>query len=153
MYALFLTVHSWVRWGLVLVAAALFVRSVFALRRGRAYSDVDKRVAKGFAGLLYLQLALGLTLYVLLSPLVRAGLSDLGAAMASSSVRFWVIEHQLAALIAIGIGHVGLARAGKATDDRGRHRSILWGAGGCLLMILIAIPWPALPYGRALFHF
>lgn len=153
MYTLFLTVHSWVRWGLVLVAAALFVRSVYALRRGRAYSDLDKRLAQGFAGLLNVQFVLGITLYVLLSPLVRAGLSDLGAAMASSPVRFFVIEHQFAALIAIGIGHVGLTRARKASEDRGRHRSILWGAGGCLLMILIAIPWPALPYGRALFRF
>lgn len=153
MYALFLTVHSWVRWALVLVAAAVFVRSLYAFRGGRPYSTIDKRAAAGFAGLLNLQLVLGLTLYVLLSPIVRAGLSDLGAAMASSPVRFFVIEHQFAALIAIGIGHVGLVRGRKAADDRGRHRCLLWGAGGCLLMILIAIPWPALPYGRALFRF
>ena len=153
MYTLALTLHSWTRWLLVLIAALACVRSVYALVRGLEHSPADSALARGFAGLLNLQLVLGILLYGLLSPVVRTGLADLSTAMASASLRFFVIEHQVAALVAIGIGHWGLHRARKAIDDRQRHRRILWGAGGCLLMIVIAIPWPILPYGRALFRF
>ena len=153
MYTLALTLHSWIRWLLVLTAALACVRSGYALVRGVAYSPSDGTLARGFAGLLNVQLVLGILLYALLSPVVRTGLADLGAAMTSAPLRFFVIEHQVAALLAIGLGHVGLHRARKAIDDRQRHRRILWGAGGCLLMIVIAIPWPILPYGRGLFRF
>ena len=152
MYTLTLTAHSWVRWLLVLAAAATCIRSGYALVYGKAYARVDRRLAAGLTGLLSLQLALGLLLYVVLSPVVRTALGDLGAAMGSSPLRFYVIEHQFAAFVAIGVGLWGLRRAGKAADDRRRHRAVAWGAGGCLLMILIAIPWPFLPYGRALFR-
>lgn len=152
MYAAVLAVHSWVRWALVLIAALACLRSAHALVRSRSYSVLDERVATWLMWLLNLQLFLGLALYVLLSPLVRTALTDLGAAMASAPLRFFAIEHQVAALLAIGIGHLGLARARKTSEDRGRHLWVFWGAAGCLMMILIAIPWPFLPYGRALFR-
>jgi len=152
-YASALTLHSWVRWLLVLVAALACVRSGYALVRKRHYAQSDVRLARGFTGFLHLQLVLGILLYVVLSPVVRTALADPGAAMASAPLRFFLIEHQVAALVAIGIGHLGLHRARRATQDRQRHRCILWGAGGCLVMIVIAIPWPFLPYGRALFRF
>ena len=150
MYALVLTLHSYTRWILVLIAALACVRSGYAFRRGSTYAPSDSRLARGFAAMLNLQLLLGVWLYLLLSPVVRTAFSDLGAAMASAPLRFFVIEHQVAALVAIGMGHLGLAQARKTTDDRAKHRCVLWGAGGCLLMILFAIPWPFLPYGRAL---
>ena len=152
MYTFTLTLHSWTRWLLVLCAILACLRSCYALVNGRAYGKSDGSLARGLAILLNLQLVLGLLLYVLLSPVVRTGIADLGAAMSSSPLRFFVIEHQVAALVAIGVGHVGLHRARKAIDDRQRHRRVLWGVGGCLLMIIVAIPWPFLPYGRALFR-
>ena len=152
MYSLTLTVHSWVRWALVVCALVAFLRSGYALQRGKAFSNVDLGLAKALAALLSLQLLLGLALYLLLSPIVRVGLSDLGAAMSSSMVRFFVVEHQVAALVAIGVGLAGVLRVWRAVEDSGRHKGVFWGAGGCLVMILIAIPWPFLPYGRALFR-
>ena len=136
---------------MVVCAAIAFLRSGYALRRTKAFSSVDAGLAKALAALLGLQLMVGLTLYAL-SPIVRAGLSDLGVAMSSSLVRFFVIEHQVAALVAIGIGLAGLLGAWKAAEDSGRHKGVFWGSGCCLLMILIAIPWPFMPYGRALFR-
>lgn len=150
MYPVLLTVHSWIRWILVLTAGFIILRSGYALFRGRAYSFNDARLAKGFLGALNLQLLVGIILYVALSPMVRVAWSDWGAAMASSPLRFFAIEHQVAAVVAIGIGHAGISWARRGTDDRARHRRALLGAAGCLLMILIAIPWPFLPYGRAL---
>lgn len=150
MYTFTLTLHSWTRWLLVLVAVLTCAQSGWALANRRSYAKSDAALARGLAVLLNLQLVLGLLLYVRLSPVVRIGLSDFGTAMASSSMRFYVIEHQVAALVAIGIGHVGLHRARHAIDDQQRHRRIVLGVGGCLLMIIIAIPWPFLPYGRAL---
>ena len=152
-YTLTLTVHSWVRWALVLVAALAFARSGYAFLRGREYAGADVSLAKGFIGLLNLQFTLGLVLYIFLSPTVRAALSDLGAAMGSAPLRFFVIEHQVAAIIAVGMGYAGVLRARKATESRRKHRAIMLGGGGCLFMIFVAIPWPFLPYGRALLRF
>lgn len=152
-YTLTLTVHSWVRWALVLVATVAFARSGYAFLRGREYAGADGNLAKWFIGLLNLQFTLGLVLYIFLSPTVRAALSDLGAAMGSAPLRFFVVEHQVAAIIAVGMGYAGVGRARKATESRKKHRAIALGAGGCLFMILFAIPWPFLPYGRALFRF
>ena len=150
MYPVFLTLHSWIRWMLVLLAGLLVLRSLSALFRAEPYSAGDDRLARGFLGVLNLQLLLGLVLYVVLSPMVRTAWSDWGATMASSQLRFFAIEHQFAALVAIGVGHAGIAWARRAADDRTRHRRVLLAAAGCLLMLLIAIPWPFLPYGRAL---
>ena len=150
MYTTVLTIHSWVRWALVLLAFAALVRSGYAYVRRSGYALGDERLARGLFGTLNLQFVLGVLLYVFLSPTVRVALSDVGAAMGAAPLRFFVIEHPVAALLAIGIGHAGLKRARSATDERDKHRFVALGAGGCLLMILIAIPWPFLPYGRAL---
>jgi len=152
-YPFFLTAHSWVRWLLVLLAGLLLLRSAYALSRGSVYGLQDQRLARGFIGALNLQFLLGIMLYVALSPMVRMAWADWGAAMASSPLRFFAIEHQVAALVAIGIGQAGIGWVRRTQDDRTRHRRGLFTAAGCLLMILIAIPWPFLPYGRALLRF
>ena len=57
----------------------------------------------------------------------------------------------MSVLLAIGAAHTYLAKAKRAIEDHQKHRYILIGAGVCLFFILLAIPWPFLPYGRVIF--
>lgn len=75
----------------------------------------------------------------------------MAAAMKDSAIRFFVAEHFVTAILAIGAGHFGIARAKKVDEDRKKHMFMLIGSGICLALMLALIPWPNLPYGRALF--
>jgi len=151
MYEIVLFAHSWVRWLLVLTAAALCVRSAFALIQSSAHTRTDQRLAKLLFSALNIQLVLGLLLYVVFSPITRAALSDIALSMKDSVLRFYMIEHQFAALLAIGIGHVAVAKSKRAEGDRAKHRTMLRWGGFCLFLILLAIPWPFMRYARPLF--
>ncbi|MFT5088088.1 MAG: hypothetical protein ACI906_000797 [Candidatus Latescibacterota bacterium] len=151
MYEIVLFTHSWVRWLLVLIAAALFVRSIFALVQSSAHTRADQWLAKLLFNTLNIQLVIGLLLYAIFSPITRAALSDIGLSMQDSVLRFFMIEHQFAALLAIGIGHVAVAKSKRAEGDRAKHRAMLKWGGFCLFLILLAIPWPFMRYARPLF--
>ncbi len=140
MYAVVLYAHSYNRW-LVLVAAAL---ALFASYRGwlggRAYGRAEAVASRGFAGLLDLQVLLGLVLYAL-SPIVRAGLGDLGAAMSVRELRFFAVEHITGMLIALAFLHVGATRVRRASTDGAKFRqSAMWQTLAAL-SILVSVPW------------
>ena len=151
MYTTVLFTHSWMRWLLLILALLLVIRSIAGLIGGSQYKSMDKTLAKTFFWVLNIQLLLGVALYAGLSPLTRGAFSDMAAAMGNSAIRFFVAEHFVTALLAIGAGHFGISRAGKASEDRKKHLYMLIGSGLCLALMLALIPWPGLPYGRALF--
>jgi hypothetical protein len=150
MYGLTLLLHSWVRWLLLALALVVLLRSLRGLRTQQAWSARDERWLRVFMGLLNLQFLFGLSLYVALSPIVRAALRDPSAAMKSAVLRFFGVEHLTAMLIALTVAHVGMARARRAADAHARHRRTLFTIVGFLLAVVIGIPWPFRPYGRPL---
>ena len=89
MYGLVLLIHSWLRWAVV--AAGLFAVVRGGTREGAA--------GKWFTLVLDIQILLGLLLYFVLSPFTRNALSDFGAAMGSSQLRFWAVEHVFGMII------------------------------------------------------
>lgn len=151
MYTVVLFAHSWTRWILVLLAVVLVFRSLVGLMKGQAYTGMDKSLGLAFFWALNIQFVLGIALYAGLSPVTRAAFSDMAAAMKDGAIRFFVAEHFVTALLAIGAGHFGIARAKRMEEDRKKHLFMLIGSGLCLLLMLALIPWPNLPYGRALF--
>ena len=150
-YAIFLGLHSWVRWLLVVAALALLIRSIYGVRSKSAYDPVDERLALVLFWALNIQFVLGLTMYLFFSPTVQIAMGDLSAAFADAKLRFFLVEHPIAMFLAVGAGHSGLKKAKKAMEARDKHVQILKGVGGCFFFLMIGIPWPFLPYGRALF--
>jgi hypothetical protein len=112
-----------------------------------AWSDGDMRAAKAFAGLISLQLLLGLALYFV-SPLIRQGMADMSTAMKTPSVRYFLVEHSAMMFIAIALAHVGLARAKRAASDMKRFQAVSIWMGIALAAVLGFIPWqrPLLPF-------
>lgn len=122
MYPFLLILHDWLRW-LVLVFG------LWALLRPQA------RPGAFFAHTLTLQVVLGVAL-AFVSPLFQGALANLEATLRSpGEARFFVAEHWVGGLVALGLAHAGLGQARK-----GRPRARLLFALA-LLVLLLSIPW------------
>jgi len=150
-YGLTLLAHSWVRWVVVVLGVAVLWHRFRAWRGG----DPPRlgHIDRAFIATVDAQLLIGLLLYTWLSPLPRSAFSDVGAAMADSVLRFYMVEHLFGMLVAIAAAHVGYARL-KATVRAGdpdlNVRTPLVAQAVWLVTTLVSIPWPALSYGRPL---
>ena len=151
MYTATLTVHSYLRWVVLLLALWVVARALTGLMRGRPWTPRDATVTRAFGIAVDVQMLIGLVLYFFLSPFTMSAWSDIGAAMRDATVRFTVIEHQFGMLIAVALVHIGVARVRKQSAGR-PHRTALIFFGLALVVILISIPWPGRPGGRELFR-
>ena len=150
MYLLVLALHSLLRWVVLATGAIAVVRAVGGMRGRRAWAPADVRAGLWFALALDIQFLVGLLLYVALSPITRAAFRDFGAAMGSTVLRFWTVEHIFGMLIGLALVHVGRARARKTADPVRRHKVSVLFYGLALIAIVLTIPWPGMPAGRPL---
>lgn len=149
-YQVLLAGHSLNRWAVLALLIAATARGASGWIGGRPWATVDDRVARLMTGAVDLQLLLGLVLYVGVSPYTRAGWADLATAMTDRVLRFWTVEHGPTMLVAVVLVHVGRGLARRAATPRSRHHRATTCFGLATLLVLAAIPWPFLPYGRGL---
>ena len=138
--------HGYNRWLVLLAAAFALFASYRSWLGGRAYGRGEALASRSFLGLLDLQVLLGLVLYAL-SPIVRTGLADLGAAMGVRELRFFSVEHITGMLVALAFAHVGAARVRRASTDGARLRQAAIWQTLAVVSILVSVPWwrPLLP--------
>jgi hypothetical protein len=108
--------------------------------RQRPYGRRAHLASRAFFDVLSLQVLLGLVLYGL-SPLVRMGLGDLGAAMAVKELRFFAVEHITGMLIAVTFVHVGAMRVRRAATDQAKFRAAVIWQTLTVASVLISLPW------------
>ncbi|HEX6241299.1 MAG TPA: hypothetical protein VFZ61_10415, partial [Polyangiales bacterium] len=142
MYPVVLFIHSWLRWLLLVAALYAALRALWAVLRKRPWQTPDALAQRVLVELANLQFTLGLLLYVWLSPIVRSAFANFGLAMRSAPLRFFAVEHITAMVLAVGVLHIGKARARKAPSDAKRQRAALLGSAGFLLLAMVGIPWP-----------
>lgn len=153
MYSATLMVHSYLRW-LVLAFAILAVMRAIAGWHGKGlFTPADDRAGRAFTVLVDIQLLVGLLLYVALSPITRSTMTNMGAAMRDSVLRFWAVEHIFGMLVAVALAHIGRAKVRRLIDSTSRHKTAAIYYGLALLVILLTIPWPFMPAARPLFRF
>lgn len=122
MYAL-LPLHSYLRWLIVIVAVTAIVKFAIGWLRGGAFKGMDRGLASGFAGLMDLQVLLGLIILI-----------GLGGGEGYPMVR---IEHGVTMILAAVVGHLP-ARWKKAADDV-RFRNTLFCILGALLLVFVGV--------------
>jgi hypothetical protein len=149
-YAFVLFLHSALRWAVLVATFVALVRALAGWRGARPWTRPDDVVGATTVGLLDLQFVLGLVLYAFLSPASRAFFADPGAAMANAGLRFFGMEHAFAMVVALVIGHLGRVLSRRVSAPAQRHRNAFVSALAVLVVLLIGIPWPFLPYGRPL---
>lgn len=152
LYSIVLFAHSWLRWVALVLAVLVLVRSFAGWRQQQPWRPLDERLHVFLVATIDTQLLLGLLLYAFLSPLSMLFWQDIGAAMKESSIRFYGVEHVFSMILAIAVLHIGRARSKRAASDTLQHRLVFLTVLVALVLIAIGIPWPGLPYGRALFR-
>jgi len=141
------SLHNITRWVLVILAVIVIVRGFTGWLRQRRFNQDDIRFGMLYTSFLDVQLLLGLILYFSRG-WFGVLTADFAAAMRTAGTRFFAIEHALLMLVALVVAHVVRSRSRKAPSDVSKHR---WAAIGYLVsfvLVLAAIPWPFLEYGR-----
>jgi hypothetical protein len=150
MYTVVLKAHSLVRWAALILVVIVFARALSGWLRKRPFDDGDRRFALFAMIALDVQLLLGLALYFALSVMTRSALQNFHVAMTVRTWRFWAVEHPTMGVLAVVLAHVARITARRGPEAARLRRTAI-GFGLALLLILVAIPWPSLPYGRPLF--
>jgi len=150
MYQTVLGLHSLLRW-LVVLAGLWAVASAFGAARRREWTPADSRPGLLFVLGLDLQLLIGLGLFLVLSPVTRAAMLDMGAAMKSGASRFWIVEHPSLMIAAVALGHVGRVASRRAGSYRAGNRAQFWFALA-IVAVLLATPWPFSSHPRPWFR-
>ena len=151
MYSTVLTIHSWTRWAALLLGAGATLNA-FRFRSGATLPPQGKRWDSLFMLAVDLQALLGLLLYFGLSPFTRDALNDFASAMRDPRLRFFVFTHIGAMVVAVGAVRAGrvLAMSDPSSPARRTWRSVCFGIAW--LVMLAAVPWPGLAYGRPFFR-
>ncbi|WP_142686066.1 hypothetical protein [Chitinophaga polysaccharea] len=134
-------VHSFLRWAILLAGLWAVIRSLKGVTGNAPYAAADKKAGLFFMIFCDLQLVVGLILFFL-SPLSKAGIADMGGAMKDPVLRFFTVEHETMAIIAIALVHIGKSKIKKAVSDAQKHKLGLIFFGLALILILALIPWP-----------
>jgi hypothetical protein len=136
MYTLLLSTHNLLRWAVLIVG----IIALFAAYRGwlgkHTFTDSDARTNSLFAITISIQFVVGLLLYFV-SPITQSGLQNFGAAMRDEGTRFFLVEHAVVMLLAVGFVHMGASIARK----RLAHRPAAIFFTLALLAVVFAIPW------------
>lgn len=141
MFDVTLVLHNVLRW-VVLIAGVLAAgRAIVGWRTDREWTQLDSRLGLLFTISFDIQVLLGIVMYVFLSPITTSGFSDLGAAMGNSEVRFYLVEHSVGMLAALGLAHAGRAAAKGAHATITRHRRAAIFFSIAVILIVAVIPW------------
>lgn len=139
-YQTILSIHSWLRWVVLLLLIFQVLKSFFLWITKQKYLRKDKILTSVLVGLLDIQLLLGMVLYFFLSPISTKGIENIGAAMKDATTRFWTVEHFFMMLVAIILAHLGKIKSQKELEDARKFKIQALYFFACLLLIIIGIP-------------
>jgi len=122
--ALLLSIHSHLRWLILVVALIAVVKFAIGWLRGGAFKGMDRGLASGFSGLMDLQATLGLVF------LVWNGLAGAGFPMHR-------IEHAVTMIVAAVVAHLHVMW--KTADDKKRFRNTLFIVLDTLIIVFIGV--------------
>lgn len=145
LYTVLLFAHSWWRWVVLLAALIVIVRLI---RAGvEPWGNPDKRWMRVLVSAVDIQFLLGLSL-MFTSPVTQAAFASFGAAMKDPVLRFFTVEHTTAMILAVASIHVGAVRARKAVTGSTARKRVMMHLFLAIVLVLLAIPWPWMAYGR-----
>lgn len=141
MYEIFLSIHSWLRWIILLASVVVIIKSLVGLFGGGEYKKLDNILAASFVGTMHLQLLIGLVLYIFLSPVTTSAFQNMSEAMSNSAIRYWAVEHITVMILAVIAAQAGRSISKKSDDAivKFRFQAIFFGIS--LFLILTRIPW------------
>ncbi|MCB9598046.1 MAG: hypothetical protein H6719_35350 [Sandaracinaceae bacterium] len=152
LHSILLTVHSGLRWLVLIMLVVVLVNAVRGWRSGAELQKRDRAITSAAIGFADLQLLVGLSLY-LTGPWLTTFREGMGHVMRTTVLRFFVVEHVTGMLVALAVLHIASVRSKRADEPKIAWRRLAIGVGLALLIIFASIPWPFMPYGRPLLRF
>ncbi len=141
MYPVFLSIHHYLSWGVVLVLILAAGKAWKSLLFKNRWTSTDTILASLLTVGADLQLLLGIVLYAALSPVTRQAFNNFGAAIADPGIRFFAVEHIAMMVVAVIILYIVKSRVRKAQFNARKHRmSAIWYTVA-LALVLFSIPW------------
>jgi uncharacterized membrane protein YozB (DUF420 family) len=150
LYSIVLTLHSILRWLVILTALFAIIRASTGLSFRRGWMGMDNRAGVLYTSVLDVQVLVGIILYLFLSPITTKALQNFSSVAGNPVALFFTVEHVILMVVAVVVAHVGRSLVRRAPRPVQKHRRAAIWTGLSLLIILIAIPWPFLIYGRPL---
>lgn len=152
MFQIVLSLHSLLRWLLLISLIYTIYTSYRGWFQKRSFSTLDNTLRKCTTILSHIQLLIGVWLYGV-SPNMDYFIHNFKDAVHESDIRFFAMDHTVMMLIAIVIVTIGSMKAKRKQADSDKFKSMaVWFSIG-LLIILLSIPWPFMPFAsRPLFR-
>ena len=143
MYNILLSLHSFLRWVIMLLLLINIIRHIAAVNK--PFTSLDKKLG------LWLMIAAHITLLIGLYQWFGGGLgfqniknNGVHAVMQNGMYRFFAVEHAVGMIIAIIIITVARGVYRKTITDNKKHQRCLTLYVLALLIILAFIPWPGM---------
>ena len=135
-----LSLHSILRWWVLLFALLTIVQSAGGMNGSKPFTAGNKRNALLLLIGCDLQILIGLYLYFAngWNKVLVSG----GEAMRNTALRFYSMEHVVAMIIAIALVHAGYRNIKKDIPQGTKHKRIFWYTLIALIIIIVSIPWP-----------
>jgi L-asparagine transporter-like permease len=152
MYDILLSLHSILRWVILLLLVLNLIRHFAAMNR--PFNGIDKQLG------LWLMIAAHITLLIGLYQWFAGALgfqnitnNGMSAVMKNGGYRFFAVEHTVGMLIAIALITIARGMYRKELPDGKKHRRCIVFYILSLVIILAFIPWPGMEdIGRPLFR-
>jgi len=136
--------HSFMPYLLLTVLVLALIKSFIAYRKNQAHTEAHRKNGLMVLIIAHIQLTLGCILYFV-SPMSKAGLSDMGAAMKDSTLRLYALEHPLMMILAIVFITMAYSKSKKDIADSLKHKVKWVYYLIALVLILSRIPWSVWP--------
>jgi hypothetical protein len=140
-YPQLLAIHNLLRWAVLAAAVAAIFVAISGWSGTRPAAGLLRPMSVIFIIVVDLQFLIGVLLYFFASPITRAALSNMSAAMKQQEPRFFSVEHTLLMFLALLCAHVGAALSRKARTEMAKHRGAAIAFAISLLLMLAGIPW------------
>jgi hypothetical protein len=141
LYPHLLALHGMLRWVVLAAAVAAMIVALSGWSGKKPAGPALRRCGIFFVVCIDLEFLLGLILYFVASPLVRAAFHNMAAAMKNHELRFFAVEHTTYMLLAVVCAHLGAALSRKAKTDVVKYRGAAISYAFSLLLIVAGTPW------------
>lgn len=144
LYHFFLALHSASRWMIVFCLLVLLLRNYIGWKKKHHIKLYDYILQIVTLILLYIQFAVGLTLYFE-SPIVHYFIENFKEAIKLRQVRFFGMEHITMMTIGIIVFTVGFIKAQKQQSSVAKFKTIFIYTAWAICIIFTSIPWEFSP--------
>lgn len=139
LYTNLLTIHSVLRWVLLILFVTTFVRAAYGFHWRKTFGKSDQILLRSTTSVAHLQLIVGVVLYFV-SPIVDYFLHNFGAAVGQKQFRFFGMEHAILMIAAVVLITIAGAKAKRKPDSAAKFKTIVIWYVIALLLILGGLP-------------